>query len=681
MRPRTTDRAKFEQRILLLLPDAQEAREARATLTSAGLETSIVDDIGTLIESLKAGAGAAIVSADELTSDDGGRLVAWLTDQPGWSDFPLLVVAADTEHDTGAWQRLNELETVGWAALLERPLRLRALVTTVRWALRARARQYELRAFLSERAAREDTLKASLAREHALIEALPHIVWTASADGTVDYVSARLTDYTGLDPDDVTGSRWDTNIHPADVEDSGRAFDNALRTGQPFEASQRLRLADGSYRWFLTRAIPLHDKIGRIERWFGTATDIDEQKSLQEERNRLLRRERQARGDAERASRMKDEFLATISHELRTPLTAILGWAQMLRRGKLSDEDRAEAIETIERSARAQRALINDLLDMSRIVAGRLRLDVKPVNLQAVIEDALGAVRPAADAKRIALEADLPAAPLIVQADANRLQQVAWNLLSNAVKFTPAGGRVDVALRLEDDAAEFEVSDTGRGIDADLLPHVFDRFRQQDSSATRAHGGLGLGLAIVKQFVEMHGGQIHVSSGGPDQGATFIVALPAVHRLAESEEPLSVRRRPHDDDEIELDPDALAGLRVVVVDDEPDSRALLSRILSDRRAEVETAVSAAEGLRVLESFRPHVLVCDLAMPEEDGLSLIRRVRALPETEGGAIPALAVTAFARPSDRAAALGAGFQRFLTKPVEPDELVLEVAGLAQQ
>jgi PAS domain S-box-containing protein len=383
--------------------------------------------------------------------------------------------------------------------------------------------------------------------------------------------------------------------------------------------------------------------------------------------------------EAQEANRIKDEFLATLSHELRTPLTAVLGWAKLLRTGQLDSETSARALETIQRNARAQQQIIEDILDVSRIITGKLRLEVNPVELGPVIEAAMESVRPAADAKAIQMETMLDAQTGFVMGDPARLQQVVWNLLSNAVKFTPHGGRIELQLHAVDSHARISVRDTGEGIKAEFLPYVFDRFRQADGSTTRTHGGLGLGLAIVRHLVELHGGTVSAESEGEGLGSTFIITLPLSAQPQESmQEGEAELQLPGQESELEHLAN-LNGLRVLVVDDEADSLEFLSISLTECGAEVRAVSSAAEALSMLEEFRPDVLISDIGMPHEDGYTLMRKVRALGPEHGGAIPAAAVTAYARSEDRMRALLAGFQTHIAKPVEPAELAAVVASLA--
>ena len=405
--------------------------------------------------------------------------------------------------------------------------------------------------------------------------------------------------------------------------------------------------------------------------------DISDRREEERRRISLLSREQEARQDAEAANRLKDEFLATLSHELRTPLNAIMGWAHLLRTGSLDEATAARAMETIDRNAKAQNQLINDILDVSRIITGKLHLAVQPLDPAAVVEAALDTVRPAAEAKEIKLEASLEPATGTVSGDPDRLQQVVWNLLSNAIKFTPKGGRVQVKLRRVDSQAVIVVTDSGPGISPEFLPHVFERFRQGDASTTRSHVGLGLGLAIVRHLVELHGGTVEASSAGEGQGATFSVHLP-----------LTSARRPEEgaaggaaDEGGGKEGEALrlGGLRVLIVDDDPEGREAMAAVLQRQGVQVIAASSSEEALEAIGRERPDVLLSDIEMPGEDGHSLIRKVRALPADRGRDIPAAALTAYARGEDRQKALLAGFQVHVSKPVPPDELAAVIAELA--
>jgi PAS domain S-box-containing protein len=406
--------------------------------------------------------------------------------------------------------------------------------------------------------------------------------------------------------------------------------------------------------------------------------DRTEARRAEAERAALLAREQEARAEAERASRAKDEFIATVSHELRTPLNAVLGWARLLRTGRLDEAATTRAMEAIERSAMTQAQIVDDLLDVARIVRGRLKLDIREMDLAAAVEAAVETVRPAASAKGIHLELHLAEGAGSVRGDPSRLQQVTWNLLANAIKFTQPGGRVEVRLRRLPDRVRLEVEDDGPGIESGFLPHVFERFRQGDSSPTRAHGGLGIGLAIVRHLVEAHGGSVAASSPGRNRGACFTVDLPLPIEAPRHESRPAERPGPR----AATGAGAMADLRdvhVLVVDDDVDTLEALRHLLEQAGARVSTAASAPDAFQALSGEPPDVLLSDIGMPGEDGISLIRRVRSLDPSRGGQVPAAALTAYTQEVDRARALGAGFQAYLAKPVDPRELAEAVARLA--
>jgi PAS domain S-box-containing protein len=421
-------------------------------------------------------------------------------------------------------------------------------------------------------------------------------------------------------------------------------------------------------RWFDVYAFPMGSPGGaRVAVLF---SDITQRKQAEQEREHLLNDEKRARAEAERANRIKDEFLAVLSHELRSPLNPILGWTKLLQTGHLDEAKTAAALATIERNVQVQTQLIDDLLDVAKILRGKLSLHEGPVDLAVVIEAALETVKTAATAKSITLYPNLaPTGPVL--GDAARLQQIVWNLLSNAIKFTPAGGEVKITLGEGDHQAEITVTDTGRGISPDFLPHIFESFRQEDASITRHHGGLGLGLAIVAQLVEAHGGTITATSEGEGRGTTFYVALPLLPLAPPPLSPQPPRAESLD----------LQGLRVLAVDDEPDARDLLATLLHQYGAEAVTVASAPEALAQIATFCPDVLVSDIGMPGIDGYTLIEKIRALPATAGGAIPALALTAYAREDDRQRAIASGFQQHIPKPLNPKQLAQALWTLTRQ
>ena len=700
-----------------------------------------------------------------------------------------------------------------------------------------------------------EALRRSELELRALANSMPQLAWIAEQDGTMVWYNQRWYDYTGTTPEQMTGDGWKQAYAPDCLEAMRQRWDESRSRGTPFELEVPIRGAGGEFRWFLTRANPVHGSVGEVLRWFGTSTDVDQVKRAQEalrdetavlellnrsgsalastrdlhpllqevtdaatnlsgarfgaffyhatgadggpmtlhtlssgapagfadfnqpratalfgpgmrgegtvrsndiltdprnglnppyhglppghppvrsylavpvalrngatigclffghpepdmfserteriiggiaaqaavaidnarlyeasqqaaaERKVLLDSERQARAEAERTSQMKDEFLATLSHELRTPLTAILGWAQVLRRGSRGEDDLHRGLQTIERNARAQAQLIEDLLDMSSITSGKVQLEMLPLAPAAIAAAAIDTVLPAAEAKHIRIERNFDHAPGMVAGDANRLQQIIWNLLTNALKFTPRGGTVTVGVRRDGDHIAISVEDSGIGIAAGFLDHVFERFRQADATTTRQHGGLGLGLSIVKHLVEQHGGTVSANSDGEGRGARFTVRLPrqGVHAdaWAAAAPAFDIRGAAQD----------LSGLQVLVVDDEDDARELIKRILADCNADVLTAATATEALNLLQHARPDLMVSDLGMPEVDGYGLLDRIRALGPARGGDLPAIALTAFARSEDRIKALSSGFLAYIAKPVEPNELIAKVAAM---
>lgn len=404
----------------------------------------------------------------------------------------------------------------------------------------------------------------------------------------------------------------------------------------------------------------------------------EDRRLAEEERERALAREQELREEAETANRLKDEFLATLSHELRTPLTAILGWARLLNSDLLDEENRARGLEAIERNSQVQFQLIEEILDVSRIITGKLRLEIQPMDLGAVIESAMDTVRPSAEAKGVRLSCRLDPFVGQIAGDPDRLQQVVWNLLSNSIKFTPGGGAVAVRLERTDSQARITIRDTGLGIGPEFLPYVFDRFRQADASSTKVHGGLGLGLSIVRHLIEMHGGTVAAASEGEGWGSTFTVTIPLLQEITfpepAAEHPEMVWKAHGPGNACRLD-----HVRVLVVEDQPDTRELITVILRGGGAEVLAAGSAEEALEVLHRFRPHVLLSDIQMPGKDGYSLIQEIRALPAEEGGNLPAAALTAYATAADRQRALAAGYQEHVPKPVEPSTVLETVSMLA--
>lgn len=541
----------------------------------------------------------------------------------------------------------------------------------------------ERQAALSERQRTEVALRQSEEQFRQLAENIHEVFWIIACDNhQMIYISPAYEKIWGRSCDSLyqQPQSWMESVHPEDRERVLAAFVSRVPGIVNFNEEYRIIRPDHSIRWIWAREYPIQNETGEVYRVAGIAEDITERKQVEQERERLLAREKAARTQAEMANRMKDEFLSILSHELRTPLNAILGWTQMLRSHRHLDEAvTARALETIERNARGQATLIEDLLDISRIITGKLRLSVCPVNLVAVIEAAIDTVRPAAEAKSIRLQPILDPQAGPVSGDPDRLQQIVWNLLANAIKFTPKGGRVQVRLERINSHVEVVVSDTGQGINPDFLPYVFDRFQQEDSSVTRKHGGLGLGLAIVRHLTELHGGNVKVYSPGEGLGATFVVELPLspIHSPETGE-----RVHPTVNSGLPCDHlPSLEGLHILVVDDEADARDLLVTILTACGAEATAVSSVREAMAILEHLQPNqpdLLVSDIGMPGENGYDLIKQIRALNPEQGGQIPAVALTAYARVEDRTRALSAGFQMHIAKPVNLTEFVTVIASL---
>ena len=531
----------------------------------------------------------------------------------------------------------------------------------------------------------KEALRESEQRLRAIFNQAAVGIAVAELDGRFLDINGKFTEILGYSVEELRAMTFSAITHPDDLAATATAVGQLLAGSiSEFSLEKRYLRKDGSALWSLATVTLLKDPEGQPHRLIGVIEDITARKRAEaalqraaEERKMLLESERAARTAAERMSDVKDEFLATLSHELRTPLNAILGWTQLLRSAP-EGADYLKGLETIERNARVQTQLIDDLLDMSRITSGKVRLDIQPLHPITFIEAALETVRPAADAKGIRMEALLDPAAGPISGDPGRLQQVIWNLLSNAIKFTPKDGKVQLVLERVNSHVEISVADTGPGIKTEFLPHLFERFRQGDASTTRNVGGLGLGLSIVKNLVELHGGTVSARSAGEGLGTTMTVHLPltAVHRTT------AVGDRVHPawaGNATRIVATELNGLKVLVVDDQTDARDLIKRVLEDCAAQVTTAASADEALVLVETERPDVLISDIGMPDVDGFELLRRVRALGAGRGGRVPAIALTAFARSEDRTRALRAGFLVHVSKPVDLSELIATVASVA--
>jgi PAS domain S-box-containing protein len=525
----------------------------------------------------------------------------------------------------------------------------------------------------------QKALKDSEERLRTLTEKVRVIPWEVNVTtGNFTYVGPQTVEILGYPLTDwYADNFWAEHMHPEDREWATNHCLEASLSKDNYELEYRMLAADGRIVW-LYDIVNVVRSGNKPQFLHGFMIDITDRKFSEQEREQLLAREQAARAEAEAANRMKDEFLGTLSHELRTPLNAMLGWTQLLKSRKFDETTTERALETIDRNTKSLAQLIEDVLDVSRIIRGTLHLNTHPVELIPIVQAAIDTVLPAADAKEIRIECKFDPTVGVVMGDGNRLQQVVWNLLSNAVKFTSKGGIVTVQLERINSRIQIRVSDTGGGIAPEFLPHVFERFRQADSSTTRSHGGLGLGLAIVRHLVELHGGTVSAESPGIGQGSTFIVNLPMKAVAVNVKKPEQLPPVNEDCENPNSLP-TLNGLRVLVVDDEPDARQLITTVLGQYGAQVMAVASAFEALLALPKFHPDILVSDIGMPQEDGYALIRKLRTLSQDQGGRIPAVALTAYARAEDRTQALLAGFQLHVPKPVNPTELAAVVANLA--
>jgi PAS domain S-box-containing protein len=688
--------SESETRVLLAAATAKDGEITRSLLAAERLRCVVCQNLAQLTAEIDGGVGAILLTEEAFEADGLDELLAKLNRQPSWSDIPVVILMRSDHGWPVANRVLGSLTNV---TLLERPAPTRSVVSAVQAAVRGRVRQYQIRQQFEEIAAdrklAEERDRQAMAEAMATAEANAkfrtffdqgtYFAGVMTPDGTIIEANRLCLDASGFTRDQVIGKKfWECgwwNRSPALVELVKNGSMQAA-AGHLFQTETAYFVADGSQRVVDLIISPVTDDTGKILFVAPTGTDITDKKRLADEREKLLEAERAARADAEQAGRLKDEFLATLSHELRTPLNAILGWAHILRRRKPEDAELNEGLLVIERNSRAQAKLIEDLLDMSRIVSGKLRLDIQQVIAADITNAAIESVRPAAEAKEIRLEKVLDTHIGPIRGDPARLQQVMWNLLSNAIKFTPKGGKVQVAVQLVNSHVEISVTDTGVGIKAEFIPYVFERFRQADASITRKHGGLGLGLAIVKNLVELHGGKVRAKSPGEGCGATFVVELPLM--VVHESESISQHEHPKSENlagpaEFICEQNMLLGVKVLVVDDEEDARTLIARVLEECDATVLLAASGAQAREILMRERPTVLISDVGMPSEDGYEFIRRVRLLPDHQGGKTPAAALTAFARSEDRTRALRAGYQSHLSKPVEPTELITVVASLA--
>ncbi len=660
----------FETRVLLVAPTAKDARITSDLLSRAGLTCTICQDLNYLAVEVRAGGAAALITDEAISSDGVQALLKTLAEQPAWSDFPIVIMARGHDQTPVAGHLLRSLSNV---TILERPAPMRSVSSAVQAAVRGRLRQYQARQQFQAIRQAEERLLFSM-------EAGNLGTWEVDLHTQEMVCSARYKQNFGRNPNEpLTYSQSYEVIHPEDRERIRDAVARALSDRTDYVAEYRNVWPDTSEHWVSVRGRAEYAPDGSPVRIAGVSLDVTDQKHMELHRQSVLDAERAARSEAERVGRMKDEFLATLSHELRTPLNAILGWSHLLQTAPMDPAEIKDGLTTIERNARVQTQLIDDLLDMSRIISGKIRIDFQSIDPVAVLTAAVATVRPAATAKGVKIETAFARDIGSITGDPGRLQQVVWNLLSNAIKFTPRNGIVRVSVRRLAASLEIAVADSGQGIDPAFLPYVFERFRQADAKTTREHGGLGLGLAIVKHLVELHGGDIAVESGGRNAGSTFTILLPTASSptLQEPGSPLSARAKTQP--AVFMNKSSLAGLKLLVVDDEPDARELLRRVLEAKAARVVVAGSASEAIAAAQGDWPDVIISDIGMPVVDGYELIKMLRKLESSREAKLPAIALTAFAREEDRRQALAAGFNAHLTKPVDTAELLAAIHSIS--
>lgn len=610
---------------------------------------------------------AVILLDVQMPGMDGFETATLIRSRDRSRSTPIIFITAFSSNDTHVFKGYS----LGAVDYLFKPLKPEILTSKVQVFVELFQKTVEVKQQATQLAAVNSELSKSEERFRTLCACSPLGIYVADVEGRCTYINPRCQAICGLTLEESLAEVWQREVHPEDRDRVVADWLAWIKESQ--EYSNEFRLAGSeNVRWIHVQSSPMFSDLGKLIGHVGTVRDITDRKQAEEERGRLIR-EQVARQEAERANQMKDEFLAILSHELRTPLNAILGWSRLLRVKKFDEETIDKALETIERNAKSQSQLIEDILDVSRILRGKLNLNKHPIRLESVIELAIDSLQPLAEDKSIVLE--LTRSPNVgaVIGDSDRLQQIVWNLLSNAIKFTPEEGKVEVRLESVGDEAQIQIIDNGIGIEPDFLPYVFDRFRQADSSTTRSYGGLGLGLAIVRHLVEQHGGKVYAENN-PGEGAKFTVALPLAQRNALADE----------DDWSELSDQAgplptLVNLQLLVVDDDDDTREFLIALLEEEGAMVRSASSVAEALAALESSWPDVLLSDIGMPGADGYELIARVREMEVLRGGMMPAIALTAYARESERQQALEAGFQMHLSKPVEVTQLIAGIANLA--
>lgn len=671
---------KQEERILILTPTGRDAAMTERVLKDAGLHCEICDSDVELCRKAAEKSGLIFLTGEALTPETMAMLTETLQKQPPWSDIPLIVLTSGGSENPSNAETLSELAEIGNVTLIERPVRLMTLISAVKSALRARRKQYDARNFLSAELQAKEALRQSEERLRVALDAAYLGAWQLDLEAQKLECTEICKANFGLSPEaEFSYQRLLELIHPDDRERVISSISQSIEKRENYRAEYRVVWEDGSLHWILASGMANYLPDGKPYNMVGVTLDITQRKLAEEQREELLEREQSARAAAESANRLKDEFLATVSHELRTPLNAMLGWTSLLRSGQLSPKDAERALETVQRNARTQAEIIEDLLDVSRIITGKLSLETQPIDPTALVRAVIESLQPAANAKEITVRQITTGKLNPIMGDPSRVQQIVWNLLSNAIKFTPEGGEVEVKLEPDNTCLLISVRDTGQGINPNFLPFVFDRFLQADGTTTRSYGGLGLGLSIVKHLVELHGGTVKAESDGQDRGAIFTVKLPFIQ---------GKKQKSKTNGHLTPDKDAqlnnasgkdLSGLKILVVEDEVDSLELITVFLEKRGAEVVGAKSMTEALEHLNNAIPDILISDIGMPDADGYEFIQNVRRLEPERGGKVPAVALTAYARAEDKTRALQSGFQTHLPKPVEMDKLADTIAEIA--
>jgi PAS domain S-box-containing protein len=657
---------------ILLVDDNADMRDYVRRLLGQQYEVQTAANGRAALAAARAQPPDLILSDVMMPELDGLGLLHELRHDPLMREIPVILLSARA----GEESRIEGLQT-GADDYLIKPFSARELLARVEANLEAAQLRRATTAQREQRLqADRQRLEATLAEREAdlrlITNALPVLVSYVDANQRYRFNNRSYEEWFGYPADELYGKHLREVLGEAAYSATLPYIEAAL-AGQQVTFEHWVTLKGGGVRYISATYVPRYGNQGQVEGFVALVTDISDRKQHEQEREQLLARERTARAEAETANRLKDEFLAIVSHELRTPLNSILGWSHLLLNRKLDEAATVKGLETIWRNGTLQNKLIDDILDVARIVQGKLQLEMQPVGLVTLVDAAIEEIRPSATAKNLHLQSNLDPSVGQVLGDSTRLQQIVSNLLSNAVKFTPNGGRISVQLQQIGTQAQITVADTGQGIPESLMPYIFERFRQGDSSITRSQTGLGLGLAIVKSLVDLHQGEIWVVSAGEGQGATFTVLLPTQPTQPDLPTPASARENSFAD---------LTGCQLLVIDDDQSTRELTAFILEQLQAQVTVAASAKAGFAEMSANRPDIIICDIGMPEEDGYSLIRRIRAWEAKNAlPPIPAIALTAFTREEDKQAALNAGFQQYLAKPVDPDQLAATVASLLQQ